>query len=195
MNNIDKSIIDMSNIKQIMNDIVINYCYEHDVDEKNIPPQIWLDIISELHEIIFKNNKKLLKHDDLINNAYDMDKVLYVYEIYKRLCNSHCMVVNLKGFEDLTGIDHQTFYNWSARSSSLGVDIREKIMRDNEQSLEAMLHDPRVNPMKVLPSLNKHHQWSQPGVTREVVHKHQLGVSDLPKLGLEIVKDAQLDTD
>ncbi len=189
--NCSSMIVDMDNIKQIMNDIVSNYCIDHALDEKDIPPQIWNDIIDEIHDTLFKNNKSLLKHNPAINNEYDIDKVLNVYNIYKRLCNSHCQVINIKGFTDLIGIDKQTIYNWAQRSSAIGFDFHEKIMNDNAQSLEAMLHDKRINPMKVLPSLNKHHGWAQPGVTREIVKPRELGVADLPRLGGEIVQIAQ----
>ena len=56
-------------------------------------------------------------------------------------------------------------------------------MDDHEQSLEAMLHDKRINPMKVLPSLNKKHGWNLPGVSRESVNKQALTASELPQLG------------
>ena len=61
--------------------------------------------------------------------------------------------------------------------------VIEKIMEDNEQSLEAMLHDKRINPMKVLPSLNKKHGWNLPGVSREKANNTALPMSELLQLG------------
>jgi hypothetical protein len=81
----------------------------------------------------------------------------------------------------MTGIDKQTIYNW--KSSNTRFDLHEKIMDDNEQSLEAMLHDKRINPMKVLPSLNKKHGWNLPGVSREKASNTAISLSDLPQLG------------
>ena len=178
--------VDMDNIKNFMIDIIRCYFYEYDIDEKKIRPQIWNDIIDEINEKIFKRDPKLLKITPCINNEYDMEKVFIVYNIYRRLCNSHCQVVNMKGFSDLTGITKQTLFNWAADSSHKGFDFHDKIMADNAQSLESMLHDPTVNPMKVLPSLNRHHGWAQPGVTREVAQPRVLGVADLPQLGGDV---------
>ena len=81
----------------------------------------------------------------------------------------------------MTGIDKQTIYNW--KSSNARFDLHEKIMDDNEQSLEAMLHDKRINPMKVLPSLNKKHGWNLPGVSREKASDTAISLSELPQLG------------
>ena len=151
----------------------------------NIYPAIWNDIIDEINEVIFSRNPQLLKDIPAMYNAYNKEKVLYIYKIYKRICNSHCQEVTLKGFTDMTGIDKQTVYNWKTDSedklSGVSFDLHEKIMEDNEQSLEAMLHDRRYNPMKVLPSLNKKHQWNMPGVGKETSRK-LLGNSELPVL-------------
>ena len=65
----------------------------------------------------------------------------------------------------------------------------QKIMDDNEQSLEAMLHDKRINPMKVLPSLNKKHGWNLPGVSRESANKQALTAAELPQLNCIESKD------
>lgn len=183
MNDINVSAIDLENIRSIADDIISSYCDRHNVNEYDIPPAIWNDIIDELNDIIFSRNTQLLKDIPAINNSYNMEKVLFVYKLYKRLCNSHCQEVTLKGFIDLTGIDKQTIYNWSERASTIGFDLHEKIMLDNEQSLEAMLHDKRINPMKVLPSLNRKHNWNLPGVSREATPKKALTVDQLPQLG------------
>ena len=103
----------------------------------------------------------------------------------------------------MIGIDKQTLYNWDSdskysnkynkhscssgnRLSRKTVDLRKKIMDDNEQSLESMLQDKRINPMKVLPSLNRHHMWNLPGVSREKVEARPLTADQLPQLGQDL---------
>lgn len=177
----DIKAIDQSNCISIVKDIISKYCAVNDLDEHDIPPQIWNDIIDEIYINVFKDNAILLKDIPSIYNQYNQDKVLYVYNyIYKRICNNHCQEVTLKGFIDMTGIDKQTIYNW--KSSKDRFDLHEKIMDDNEQSLEAMLHDKRINPMKVLPSLNKKHGWNLPGVSREKASDTVIPLSTLPQL-------------
>lgn len=177
----DIKAIDQSNCISIVKDIIAKYCAANDLDEHDIPPQIWNDIIDEIYINVFKDNTILLKDIPSSYNQYNQDKVLYIYNyIYKRICNNHCQEVTLKGFIDMTGIDKQTIYNW--KSSKDRFDLHEKIMDDNEQSLEAMLHDKRINPMKVLPSLNKKHGWNLPGVSREKTSNTAISLSDLPQL-------------
>lgn len=180
---------DLDTAKSVIDDIIKNYCIENDLDEKDINPCIWDDIIQEIYIQVFKNNRKLLKLQGASHNDYDFNKVNYAYEyIYKRICNKHIQEVFLKGFLDMTGIDKQTIYNWKDNiynnignidNNNIGCvdnklrtrrfDLHEKIMQDNEQSLFNLMKDRRTNPMKILPKLNKVHGWNGPGMRAETV--------------------------
>lgn len=178
----DIKVINQDNVIAVVKDIIADYCISNDLDEHDIPPQIWNDIIDEIYITVFKDNTSLLKDIPSLYNSYNKDKVVYIYNnIYKRICNNHCQELTLKGFLDMIGMDKQTIYNW--KSSTNSFDLHEKIMEDNEQSLEAMLHDKRINPMKVLPSLNKKHGWNLPGVSREKANNTALPMSELLQLG------------
>lgn len=207
--------VNIDNAKVIFDDIVKYYCDEHGIEENDIPPAMWNDIIDEIHEKVFLNNPQMLKDTPNTLNAYNPDKVIYIYNLYRRLCNSHCQEVTLKGFTDLTGIDKQSIYNWkdkvnnniynansdnngecnNKRVSTFSFDLHEKIMSDNEQSLEAMLHDKRYNPMKVLPSLNKKHGWNLPGVSKEQAKNNGLSAATLPQLGADNLQTISTITD
>ena len=180
-----QTIAHVEDMPKVASDIVSNYCAVKEIEENDIPPQIWNDIIDELYIKLFKPCNRLLKTDNNLYNQYDVSKVEYIYiNIYRRLCNSHCQEISQKGFLDMSGIGKQTLYDWaSGKLSSQSSDLQQKIMDDNEQSLEAMLHDKRINPMKVLPSLNKKHGWNLPGVSRESANKQALTASELPQLG------------
>lgn len=183
--------VNIDNLKTIVDDLVEQYCLKYDIKENDIPPQMWNDVINTIFDLIIKPNRQHLLKINSTALTVDENKLYKMYDVYKRLCNSHCQVVNIKGFMDFSGLDRQTIYDWRGGPSQLKSDFSQKIMDDNQQSLEAMLHDRRVNPMKVLPSLNRHHGWSQPGVTREVVQRRALNVSQLPRLGAGIVQYAQ----
>lgn len=199
-----QSIASVEDMPAVAKDIVSSYCDENDVEEKDIYPSIWNDIISELYIKLFHPCNKLLKLGNALYNEYDRTKVYYIYEyIYKRLCNSHCQEITLKGFCDMIGIPKQTIYNWANDdkyiytssgveindskdsgyiSSRTRFDLHEKIMDDNEESLFALMKDRRYNPMKLLPKLNKVHGWSMPG-TGQRYEKKALTDAELPKLG------------
>lgn len=176
-----QTIASVEDMPAVAKDIVSMYCESNDIDEKDIFPSVWNDIIDELYIKLFKPCNRLLKTDSNLYNEYDKDKVLFIYNnIYRRLCNNHCQEVSQKGFLDMTGIGKQTLYDWASSASS---DLQEKIMEDNEQSLFALMKDRRMNPMKVLPKLNRYHGWNMPGARGEPEKRKVLTVAELPRLG------------
>ena len=164
--------------------IVSSYCEIRGIDEKDIYPSIWNDIIDELYIKLFKPCNRLLKTESNLYNQYDKDKVEYIYiNIYKRLCNSHCQEVSQKGFLDMSGVGKQTLYDWeSGKLSCQSSDLRQKIMEDNEQSLFALMKDRRNNPMKYLPKLNKVHGWNMPGVGSRQTERKSISAEEIRKL-------------
>lgn len=176
--------------------IVTSYCDVHEIDERDIYPSIWNDIIDELYIKLFKPCNRLLKTDNNLYNQYDVIKVEYIYNnIYKRLCNSHCQEVSQKGFLDMSGIGKQTLYDWSSgKLSSQSSDLQQKIMEDNEQSLFALMKDRRNNPMKYLPKLNKVHGWNMPGIGAKNDTKRTITASELPKLAQNRADALLIDT-
>ena len=86
----------------------------------------------------------------------------------------------------MIGIDKQTLYNWA---SSASFDLQQKIQEDNEQSLFALMKDRRMNPMKVLPKLNRYHGWNMPGARGEPDQRKVLTAAELPKLGVSAEND------
>ena len=202
VNSVESVEVDPVNLRALVDDVITDYCMRDDLDESDIPPQIWNDIIEEIRVTLFEKNGNLLWIDGKIGTEYNDEKVMDAYDIYKRICNRHCQVVNIKGFLDMTGITKQTLYDWNRDSkynikhhnsgsdsiilSRKRTDLAKKIMDDNEQSLESMLQDKRINPMKVLPSLNRHHMWNLPGVSREKVEARPLTADQLPQLGQDL---------
>lgn len=176
----------VDDMRIVASDIVTNYCNRHNIDENDIFPSIWADIITELNTLLFNPCNRVLKTDSNLNNEYDKRKVEYVYNnIYKRLCNSHCQEVTIKGFIDMSGIGKQTLYDWQINSglSSSGSDLVKKIADDNEESLFNLMKDRRLNPMKVLPKLNRYHGWNMPGARAERTEREALGADALIQLG------------
>ena len=182
------------NLKTVVKDLITNYCIDAGIDESNIPPVVWLDIVNTIHETIIKPNVRMLLYDDNYREYCDT-KVVNAYNIYKHICLSHNQILNIKGFLDFTGIKKQTLYNWNTDSRYIDskgssnilntqkLDFAKQIMSDNEQSLEALLQDRKTNPMKVLPSLNHWHSWNLPGVSREKEREPALTAQQLPRLG------------
>ncbi len=180
-----QTIASVEDMVPVAKSIVEDYCINNGINEADIFPSIWNDIITELNVTLFKPCHKLLKKPNAQYNEYNIEAVEYIYNnIYKRLCNSHCQEISLKGFLDMSGIHRQTLYDWeSGVLSTQRSDIHQKIMQDNEESLFALMKDRRNNPMKLLPKLNKVHGWNMPGIGAKNAEKPALSASELPKLG------------
>lgn len=116
VNSVESVEVDPVNLRALVDDVITDYCMRDDLDESDIPPQIWNDIIEEIRVTLFEKNGSLLWIDGKVGVRYDDDKVMNAYEIYKRICNRHCQVVNIKGFLDMTGINKQTLYDWNRDS-------------------------------------------------------------------------------
>ena len=83
----------------------------------------------------------------------------------------------------MSGIDKQTLYNWkSEKLGSSSFDLQEKIMEDNEQSLFSLMKDRRINPMKLLPKLNKVHGWNMPGVGNKQTERKDITAEEILQL-------------
>lgn len=179
----DMELNTIQDFKNATKDIIYNYCIDHGISEDDIPPQIWNDILDELKYTLFRPNKRFFWNPEGVSCEYDAQKVVDTYDmIYKRICNQHRKEVTQKGFCDMFDIDKQTIYNLgnpNKRLNALPFDFNQKIMKDNEQSLEAMLQDKSMNPMKVLPSLNRKHQWNMPGVRQSEDRKNMQALPDL----------------
>lgn len=171
-------------IKNRLEEILEAYCNECGTDKTDIPPQQWTGVLLEMYDRFFALYPKLLKDDNMHCNKYDIDKVYIILNIYIRLCSKYKRVVNIKGFCDLTGMDEQTVYNINDKKlGSSGFGLHEKLMKENENSLENALQDRSINPMKILPILNRRHAWNLPGVTKESSKQERLSTrSDLVEI-------------
>lgn len=166
----------------VVNNIITNYCIDNDVNESDIFPTVWNDILTEIYYTLFYKTT-VLQDTPNINNAWNQQKVMDVYDlIYKRICDKHCQEISIKGFSNMIGIQKETFYDWSQKPSCIGSTFNKRVMDDNEQSLEELMHDRRNNPMKYLPSLNRKHGWNMPGTKTESGGSIRLSLADLKKL-------------
>ena len=175
----------VEDMRPAVKDLIANYCIDNGIDEKNIHPTLWSDILDEINVRIVKPNNRLLKTETNRYNQYDKDKVYILYDsIYKKICNKYIQEISLQGFVDMSGIDKQSIYNWESEPSAKSFVLHQKIMQDNEQSLTNLMIGDKGIPTKYLAKLNRYHDWNMPGVTREVSKKQSLGAAELPKLGL-----------
>ena len=121
----------------------------------------------KLHQDLLKSGNYCdgnLKHGNSSNNnAYDLEVINNICDIYIDLCYEYDKEISILGFSKLTGINQDTFYDWgnsSSRPGSLGCEIYKKLSREREESLSNMLISGKRNPVGLLGALNRHYGWN-----------------------------------
>ena len=151
------------------------YIDTHQIEDMHKEPQSrWNAALLYINKNYFKLHTDILKADNYTtgnlkynnpcnNNAYDLDKVNVLCDIYIDLCYEYDKEISILGFSKLTGINQDTFYDWGNQSSgpsSSGCEIYKKLSREREESLSNMLISGKRNPVGLLGALNRHYGWN-----------------------------------
>ena len=151
------------------------YIAEHDIEDMRREPQSrWNAALLYINKNLFKVHKDYLKAESYMsgklgnnnmtnNNAYDLDKINNICDIYINLCYEYDKEISCMGFGKLTGISQDTLYQWGAETSrpgSSGSEIFKKLTSEREESLSNMLISGKRNPVGLLGALNRHYGWN-----------------------------------
>lgn len=151
------------------------YIDTHEIEDMRREPQSrWNAALLYINKNYFKLHPDMLKagnyctgnlvyNNSSNNNAYDLDIINNICDVYIDLCYEYDKEISILGFSKLTGINQDTFYDWgnqSSRPSSLGCDIYKKLRQEREESLSNMLISGKRNPVGLLGALNRHYGWN-----------------------------------
>ena len=151
------------------------YIAEHDIEDMHREPQSrWNAALIYINKNLFKIHKDYLKAEPYMsgklennamtnNNAYDLDKINNICDIYINLCYEYDKEISCMGFGKLTGISQDTLYQWGAETSrpgSSGSEIFKKLTAEREESLSNTLISGKKNPVGLLGALNRHYGWN-----------------------------------
>ena len=145
------------------------YILEKNIEDMSKESQSkWNAALIYIYKAVFKNNRERLKGPD--KDTYNDKLINDICDIYIELCYEYDKDVSINGFCFLTGINTDTVYTWGSgerRSGSSCSDVYKKLVKNNEESLSDKLISGGLNPMKVLPALNRRHNWNMPGTNRQ----------------------------
>lgn len=145
------------------------YILEKNIEDMSKEPQSkWNAALIYIYKALFKNNKESLKGPD--RDTYNDKLINDICDIYINLCYEYDKEISINGFCFLTGINTDTVYTWGSGERRLGSscsEIYKKLIKNNEESLSDKLISGGLNPMKVLPALNRRHNWNMPGTSRQ----------------------------
>lgn len=166
------TVITESGIEVYENDItkyLDQYIAEKDIVDMSKEPQSkWNAALIYIYKNLFKGCKDNLKGPD--KDTYNDKLINDICDIYIYLCYEYDKEVSINGFCFLTGIHKDTIYSWGREETRLGSscsDLYKKLVENNEESLSDKLISGGLNPMKVLPALNRRHNWNMPGTNRQ----------------------------
>lgn len=146
MSEVNKSMYDEYKVNQIC-DVYINLCYEYD---KEVSINGFCFLTGIHNDTVYSWGKE--EYRNMV--FYDMEN--------SRIGNIQMWKINHPGEE----------YRQELGSSC--SDIYKKLVANNEESLSAKLISGGLNPMKILPALNRRHNWNmgQPrGVDGAIQHR------------------------
>ena len=145
------------------------YIIEKNIEDMSREPQSrWNAALIYIYKNIFKEHKDSLKGPD--RDTYNDELINNICDIYIELCYEYDKEISINGFCFLTGIHKDTIYSWGREETRLGSscsDLYKKLIENNEESLSDKLISGGLNPMKVLPALNRRHNWNMPGTNRQ----------------------------
>ncbi len=145
------------------------YIHEKDIEDMAREPQSkWNAALIYIYKNLFKGHTEDLKGPD--KDTYNDKLINDICDIYIYLCYEYDKEVSINGFCFLTGIHKDTIYSWGREETRLGSscsDLYKKLIENNEESLSDKLISGGLNPMKVLPALNRRHNWNMPGTSRQ----------------------------
>ena len=164
---------------EVFENVVFDYLQEyidrHNIEDMHKEPQSrWNAALLYINNNFFKIHPDILKSSNYVsgnlkhnnssnNNAYDLEKVNTLCDIYINLCYEYDKEISILGFSKLTGINQDTFYDWgdeSSRPGSSACEIYKKLKCEREESLSNMLISGKRNPVGLLGALNRHYGWN-----------------------------------
>ena len=152
------------------------YIQEHDhMDMSHETQSKWNAALLYIYKYTFKDDRDNLVYKDN-RDTYNDILLNEICDIYINLCYEYDKEVSIVGFCKLTGINTDTIYDWKngdARLGSSSIDIYKKLNRENEESLSCKLISGGTNPMKILPALNRRHNWNMPNTPTSGIEQHK----------------------
>lgn len=175
---------------------------EQDIEDMRTESQnVWSSALMYIQKHVFKNNKMLkmttppdgYRSNDYDNqysnlnqsncNAYDLEKVKHVCDIYIYECMLYDKIPTQQGFVYMTGITADTICRWKKNSAVLsksGSEFLQNLYDSEEEALMSKAFSLR-NPTGALAALNHKKGWREDGKLH-IWQVEQKTAAELPRL-------------
>ena len=170
-------------------------------DMRSEPQNVWSSALMYVQKHVFKNNKMLkmttppdgYRSNDYDNqysnlnqsncNAYDLEKVKHVCDIYIYECMLYDKIPTQQGLVYMTGITADTICRWKKDSNVLsrsGSEFLQNLYDSEEEALMSKALSLR-NPTGALAALNHKKGWREDGKLH-IQQVEQKTAAELPRL-------------
>lgn len=122
-------------------------------------------------------------------NAYNLDLLCDIADIYMYLCDTYDKIISVDGYCKLVGVHKDTVYEWARddknKASSRSSYLAKKLTAERERTLADRLASGVKNPVGVLGCLNHWHNWAGVG-NMEERKPQQISLSDVRRQASEL---------
>lgn len=102
VNSVESVEVDPVNLRALVDDVITDYCIRDDLDESDIPPQIWNDIIEEIRITLFEKNGNLLWINGSIGGNLQRNNNIHFQPIwYKEKIDASSQKVRRIGIQNI----------------------------------------------------------------------------------------------
>ena len=174
------------------------FCEEQQIDNlRSVSQTVWNACLIYIYNHAFKGTNRLKiqgKYANYNNNnsnlamsncgAYNIEYVNYICDYYIYICGLYDKGCTISGFCKLTGIQHDTIWDWGRGARVLDPSAREiyeKLITEYEDSGESKLWSNK-NPVAMAMIMNRRFSWNLPGVSPESVEKPALSAADVRQM-------------
>jgi hypothetical protein len=173
------------------------FCEENNIDDLcSISQNRFSALLYYLYLHVFKDNLKSKNQynnglfGDTTYNAYDIDLLCDIVDLYCFISDQYDKIISVQGFCKMTGISQNTLYEWGngnrcTKVSSRSSEIFKRLTAERERTLSDRLASGVKNPVGVLGCLNHWHNWAGVG-NMEERKPQQISLSDVRKQAVEL---------
>lgn len=162
-------------IYNALDDALCEMAIKQDSDGKyKINTLQWMGVCKRVGDTVFKDKRALKEQISesrsampTNNNAYNLDILLSLADIFERLCMSYNVPCKVYDFASFVNIDYQTIVNSQHRASPKGLELFKKLYTAQEQTIASAGESGRINMTLALARLNSKHGWTR---TTETIH-------------------------
>lgn len=136
------------------------------------------------------NKLSILQNAAAVGQPFDYDYIIYIYNIFYKLCTVYNKDCNVNAFSNLLGLDINLWDGWrSDRFNRKMCEFSKKIEKNREQNLTDRLYSNKANPIGIMAILNHSYKWNDESPKIEQNQETRTTLEIAQEIGLPMFDD------